>query len=71
MGVPVAGSPVSIGDIIEVRIEDILEDGEGSATLPGRRTYKIFVKGSNIKAGDTVRVLIQRLMPDFASGMKI
>ena len=73
-GPAVNNSPVEIGDIIEVKIEKILPNGKGVAHLSTKRLYEIFVevaKEDKINVGDTVRVYIDKLMPSFASGMKI
>lgn len=54
-------SPVSVGDIHDVEIEDIAREGDGIARI---QSFVIFVPDT--KVGDNVTIKIERVMRKFA-----
>ncbi len=63
--------PVDIGDVLELKVEKVLESGRGEAMIKDKngRQYPIFVEGDNLRAGQTVKVSITELMGGFAVGI--
>ena len=56
-------APVKMGDILEVKIEEMVEPGVGMVSIKDSNglPYSILVKGSGFGVGDTVKVRITDL----------
>ncbi|BAW28625.1 TRAM domain containing protein [Methanosarcina thermophila] len=52
--------PVEEGEVYDVTIQDIARQGDGIARIEG---FVIFVPGT--KAGDEVRIKIERVLPKY------
>ncbi|OPY48551.1 MAG: translation initiation factor IF-2 subunit beta [Methanosaeta sp. PtaU1.Bin060] len=63
MGTP---APVEVGKEYDVKIEDIAREGDGIARVEG---FVIFVPQT--KAGDEVKIQIDKVMRRFAIGHKV
>ncbi len=64
-------APVKAGDILEVRIEEMIGPSEGRASVKDEhgRPYPIYVKDSGFGVGDTVKILIMGLGPAHAEAV--